>query len=249
MVEIDLNGRVSLVTGASRGLGRAIAISLATAGSKVIINYYQNDEAASTVVKEIEAIGVEVEAIKADVRDNVAVKSLLKRIIERWGKINILVNNAGIVKNELLLRLSEGEWDEVIDTSLKGAFLCSKYALRSMIEQEWGRIINISSVAALRGNYGQTNYSSAKGGLISFTRSLAREVGSRGITVNAITPGLMQTDMMQTVPESYCQDVMSRLAIPRVGTPQDVAELVTFLASNKASYITAQVIGVDGGLV
>jgi 3-oxoacyl-[acyl-carrier protein] reductase len=249
MVEIDLNGRVSLVTGASRGLGRAIAISLANAGSKVIINYYQNDEAASTVVKEIEAIGVEVEAIKADVRDNVAVKSLLKRIIERWGKINILVNNAGIVKNELLLRLSEGEWDEVIDTSLKGAFLCSKYALRSMIEQEWGRIINISSVAALRGSYGQTNYSSAKGGLISFTRSLAREVGSRGITVNAITPGLMQTDMMQTVPESYCQDVMSRLAIPRVGTPQDVAELVTFLASNKASYITAQVIGVDGGLV
>jgi 3-oxoacyl-[acyl-carrier protein] reductase len=249
MAEIDLNGRVSLVTGASRGLGRAIAISLATAGSKVIINYYQNDEAASTVVKEIEAIGVEVEAIKADVRDNVAVKSLLKRIIERWGKINILVNNAGIVKNELLLRLSEGEWDEVIDTSLKGAFLCSKYALRSMIEQEWGRIINISSVAALRGSYGQTNYSSAKGGLISFTRSLAREVGSRGITVNAITPGLMQTDMMQTVPESYCQDVMSRLAIPRVGTPQDVAELVTFLASNKASYITAQVIGVDGGLV
>ncbi len=136
-----------------------------------------------------------------------------------------------------------------MDTSLKGAFLCSKYALRSMLENEWGRIINISSVSGLRGNYGQTNYSSAKGGLISFTRSLAREVGSKGITVNAITPGMIQTDMMQTVPEKYRQEVMSRLAIPRTGTPEDIVGLVVFLASEKASYITAQIISVDGGLI
>jgi 3-oxoacyl-[acyl-carrier protein] reductase len=245
----DLDGRVALVTGGSRGLGRTIALSLALAGARVAVNYLKNEEAASSVVDAIKDIGIEALAIQADVRDSVAVKLMVRQLGDSLGKIDILVNNAGTVRNELLLRLSEEAWDEVVDTSLKGAFLCSKAVLRPMIEQGWGRIINISSVAGLRGNYGQTNYSAAKGGLISFTRSLAREVGSRGITVNAVTPGLMQTDMLQTVPEPYRQEVMSRLAIPRIGMPEDVAELVTFLSTNKAGYITAQVIGVDGGLV
>lgn len=237
------------MTGGSRGLGRTIALSLALAGARVAVNYLKNEEAASSVVDAIKDIGIEALAIQADVRDSVAVKLMVRQLGDSLGKIDILVNNAGTVRNELLLRLSEEAWDEVVDTSLKGAFLCSKAVLRPMIEQGWGRIINISSVAGLRGNYGQTNYSAAKGGLISFTRSLAREVGSRGITVNAVTPGLMQTDMLQTVPEPYRQEVMSRLAIPRIGMPEDVAELVTFLSTNKAGYITAQVIGVDGGLV
>ncbi len=249
MAEPVLKGRVALVTGASRGLGRAIVMALAAAGSRVVVNYNQSREAALRIVREIEEEGGEAVAVMADVRDDTSVKTMVKDVIKNWGKVDILVNNAGIVRNELVLRLSENDWDDVVDTSLKGAFLCSKHVLRSMIEQEWGRIINISSVAALRGNYGQTNYSAAKGGLISFTRSLAREVGSRGITVNAITPGMLQTDMMQTVPESHRQEVMSRLAIPRVGVPEDVAGLVVFLAGSGAGYITAQVIGVDGGLI
>jgi 3-oxoacyl-[acyl-carrier protein] reductase len=245
----DLHGRVALVTGGSRGLGRAISLSLAHAGAKVAVNYLKNEEAANSVVDEIKSMGVTALAIQADVRDSIAVKLMVKQLGETLGNVDILVNNAGTVRNELLLRLSEEAWDEVVDTSLKGAFLCSKAVLLPMIEKGWGRIINISSVAGLRGNYGQTNYSSAKGGLISFTRSLAREVGTRGITVNAVTPGLMQTDMLQTVPEPYRQEVMSRLAIPRIGMPEDVAELVSFLSSERAGYITAQVIGVDGGLV
>ncbi len=249
MAPQELDGRVALVTGASRGIGRAIALKLAALGARVAVNYHRHAESAGDVVAEIERRGGAAMLAQADVRDSAAVKDMINAVVRAWGRIDILVNNAGIVRNGLLLGMSDDAWDEVVDTSLRGAYLCSKFALRSMLENGRGRIVNISSVAALRGNYGQANYSAAKGGLISFSRSLAREVGSHNITVNAVTPGLIETDMMATVPDSYKKDTLSRLAIPRPGAPEEVAELVAFLAGDRAGYITAQVIGVDGGLI
>jgi 3-oxoacyl-[acyl-carrier protein] reductase len=248
-MNVNLTGKVALVTGAGRGIGRAVALALASCGAKVGVNYFRSGSDAEDVVRAAGAAGAEAQAIQADVKDEAAVKAMVKAVTARWGGLDILVNNAGLVRNEMLLAMSAASWDEVVDTSLKGAFLCSKYALRPMLDRGWGRVINISSVSALRGNYGQANYSAAKGGLISLTRSLAREVGARGVTVNAIAPGLIRTSMLDTVPEAYQKDILGRLAVPRVGEPEDVAALAVFLASEGASYITAQVIGVDGGLV
>ena len=245
----ELAGRVALVTGASRGIGAAIALKLAAGGAHIALNFNNSAASVEDVACGVREQGVEALVVQADVRDAAAVKAMIRTTLDKWGRLDILVNNAGIVKNEMLLHVSEDEWDEVVDTSLKGTYLCSKFALPSMLERRWGRIINMASVAALRGNMGQTNYSAAKGGVISFTRSLAREVGSRGITVNAIAPGMIQTDMMDTIPESFRQSTLARLAIPRPGTPQEVAELVGFLAGEGAGYITAQVINVDGGLI
>ena len=245
----ELEGKVSLVTGASRGLGRSIALKLSTLGAQVAVNYRASDEAAASLAGEIEAGGGEAMLVKADVADAGAVKAMTREIARKWGKIDILVNNAGIVKDNLLPRMPDEAWDEVLNTNLRGAYLCTKFALRYMMDQFWGRIINIASLAGLVGNVGQTNYSAAKGGLIAFTRSVAREVGSRNITANAIAPGFITTEMTDELPQEAKDAILSRIPLKRYGTPNDVAELVAFLASERASYITAQVICIDGGVI
>ncbi len=249
MEKRELEGRVALVTGASRGIGRAIALRLASLGAKVAVNYLSRDEDAKKVAGELRGLGVEAMLARADVSDADAVKAMTRSIVAAWGKIDILVNNAGITKDDLLPRMPESEWDEVMNTDLRGAYLCTRFALRSMMEQQWGRIINISSLAGLVGNRGQANYSAAKGGLIAFTKSVAREVGSRNITANAIAPGFIITDMTDTLPQEVKDDILSRIPLRRFGSAEEIAELVAFLAGERAGYITAQVICIDGGVV
>ncbi len=245
----ELEGKVALVTGASRGLGRAIAVKLASLGAKVAVNYTLREEEAGKVVKEIEGQGGEAMAIKASVADAAAVKAMFREVTGKWGTVDILVNNAGITRDNLILRMSDEAWDEVLNTNLRGAYLCIKAALRHMMGQPSGRIINISSLAGILGNAGQANYSAAKGGLIALTKSIAREVGSLNITVNAIAPGFIATEMTDKLPQETKDMILSRITLKRFGTPGDVAELVAFLASERASYITAQVIGIDGGIL
>jgi 3-oxoacyl-[acyl-carrier protein] reductase len=245
----ELEGKVSLVTGASRGLGRAIALRLASMGSRVAINYLASDEAASSLAREIKKGGGEAMLVKAHVADAKEVRTMVREIVSRWGKIDILVNNAGITRDDLLPRMADEAWDEVINTNLRGAYLCTKFAVRSMMEQFWGRVINIASLAGIVGNMGQANYSAAKGGLIAFTKSVARELGSRNITVNAIAPGFVTTEMTDKLPQETRDVILSRIPLKRFGSPEDIAELTAFLASERASYITAQVICIDGGVV
>jgi 3-oxoacyl-[acyl-carrier protein] reductase len=248
MMVKEFEGKISLVTGASRGLGKAIALKLASLGSKVAVNYMTSEAEANKVAEEIKNMGGETLLVKANVADAVLVKSMVREIVDRWGRIDILVNNAGIVKDNLLLRMSDQAWDDVINTNLRGAYLCTKLVLRYMTGQSWGRIINISSLAGLMGNAGQANYSAAKAGLIAFTKSVAREVGSLNITVNAIAPGFIVTDMTDRLPQETKDAILPRIALKRFGKPDDVAELVAFLASERAGYITAQVITIDGGV-
>lgn len=243
-----LKGKNAIVTGGSRGIGKAIALELAQNGANIIINYTSNKEAAEKTVKEIQQLGVKALAICCDVRDADAIKKMIDRIEEDFDTIDILVNNAGITRDNLLLRMKEEEWQQVMDVNLKGVFLCTKAVIRKMIKQKQGRIINISSVVGVIGNAGQANYSASKAGVIGFTKSIAREVSTKGINVNAVAPGFIDTDMTAILSEDIKENLLNNIPLKRFGKPEDVANLVVFLSSDKSNYITGEVINVDGGM-
>jgi len=245
---VSLEGRVAIVTGASRGIGRAIALRLARLGAKVVVNYRSSQVEAEAVVEAIEKAGGEAVAVQADISIAPDAGRLAKAALDVFGRVDILVNNAGITRDTLLVRMSEADWDHVLDTNLKGAFHCTKAVLRPMMRQRYGRIINISSIAGVRGNAGQTNYSAAKAGLIGFTKSLAKEVGSRNITANAVAPGYIETELTADLSDGIREAAQEMAALGRIGTPEDVAGAVAFLVSDDAGFITGEVLQVDGGL-
>ncbi len=243
-----LENKIALVTGASTGIGRQIAITLAGEGAYVVVNYIGPKEAADEVIATIEAEGGQAEAYECWVNDFAAVEEMIKSLIKKLGRIDILVNNAGITRDDLLMRMSEKAFDDVIDTNLKGSFNTMRHIARPMLKQRGGSIINISSVSGVIGNAGQMNYCASKAGIIGMTKSMARELASRNIRVNAVAPGVIDTDMTKAMPDSAKEALVSQVPLGKMGQPQDIANAVAFLASDMASYITGHVICVDGGM-
>lgn len=243
-----LSNRVAIVTGASRGIGRAIALAMARAGADIIVNYASNDGAAAEVADLIKAAGRKALLFKADVADPQEADNLIKAAKAEFGRIDILVNNAGINRDSLIIKMKDEDWDAVLSVNLKGAFNCARSAIREMVKNQYGRIINISSVVGLTGNVGQANYAAAKAGLLGMTRALAKELSSRNITVNAVAPGFINTDMTAGLPEKVTEKLLAQIPMKRFGDPEEIAGLVVFLATDAASYITGQTIAVDGGM-
>jgi 3-oxoacyl-[acyl-carrier protein] reductase len=244
----DLSGKAALVTGGSRGIGRSIALALAAHGANVAINYATNSAAAEQTARDIGGEGKAI-TLAGDVADPAAAARLVDDTVAAFGRIDILVNNAGVTNDDLILRMSEDEWDRVIDTNLKGTFSVTKAALRPMVRQRWGRIISVSSVAGMVGNAGQANYAAAKAGIIGLTKSIAKEVASRNITANVIAPGFVDTEMTAALTEAQREEIMRMVAVGRTATPEDIAPAAVFLASDEAAYVTGHVLTVDGGLV
>lgn len=240
--------KIVLVTGAGRGIGASIAKRFASEGAEVIVNYSGNDEAVQKTVDEITATGGQAQKYKCSVNDSESVKVMIDEIIKEFGRIDILVNNAGITKDGLMLRMTDEDFDRVIDVNLKGTFNCTKYVSKYMLKQKSGKIINISSVVGLSGNAGQVNYSASKAGIIGITKSAAKELSSRGITVNAVAPGYVDTDMTKVLSDNIRNEILKNIPLQRMGNVEDISNCVAFLASEDASYITGQVISVDGGM-
>ena len=245
---MNLSNRVAIVTGGGRGIGRTIALKLAEVGATVVVNDIGEASPVDSVAEEIKAMGGQSLAVLADVSSSSDVARLVEETIAAYGKVDILVNNAGIARDQLIIRMSDEDWDRVLSVNLKGAFLCARAVLRHMIKQRWGRIISIASIVGLVGNPGQANYASAKAGIIGFTRTVAKEVAARGITANAIAPGFIDTEMTQRLEEDWKQQLKKQIPLGYFGSPRDVAEAVAFLASEEARYITGQVLSVDGGM-
>ena len=245
---MNLTGKTALVTGGSRGIGRAICLELARLGANVAVNYAGNSAAAEETVAACQALGVDAFAIQASVADSEAVTAMFLTVLERFGHLDILVNNAGITKDNLALRIKDADFDAVVDTNLKGAFLCMKAAYRPMMKQRYGRIINMSSIVGLRGNAGQANYAASKAGLIGMSKSIAKELASRNVTVNLVAPGFIDTDMTAALPEAAKAAMLQSIPMARLGQPEDVAHAVAFFASDEAAYVTGQVLCVDGGM-
>lgn len=246
---LDLTGRVAVVTGSSRGIGRAIALKLASQGAKVVVNYNSSPEAAQEVVGQILDQGGEAVAVQADVRDAEQAKNLIDAALQTFEHLDILVNNVGVTRDSLLMRMKEDDWDVVLETNLKGTFNCTKAAQRPMIKQRYGRIINITSVSGVAGQVGQANYSASKAGVIGFTKAVARELGARNVTVNAVAPGYVPTDQTADLPQELIDYILELTPMKRPGTAEEIANAVSFLASDEASYVTGQVLGVDGGMM
>ena len=243
-----VEGKHALVTGASKGIGRASALRIAELGIKVAVNYNSSPDEAEQVAREIRDMGGEAFTVHADVSDLAQVNRMVDAVLERWGAVDILVNNAGIIDDGLMIRMADDQWRRVMQVNLDGAFFCARALLRQMLRLRWGRIINIGSVVGIRGNAGQVNYAASKAGMIGLTKSLAKEVATRGITVNTVTPGYVKTDTVDVLPQKLKDEVLSRIPMGRFGMPDEIARIVAFLASEQSDYITGQVISVDGGL-
>ena len=242
-------GRVAIVTGGGRGIGRAIAVRLAKEGADVAISYRGNDETAQESAKLVREAGAKCEMFKGDVASQEDVDALFKGVDEAFGRVDILVNNAGITRDNLIMRMKEAEFDEVLRTNLKGTYLCTRAVLRKMVRARWGRIVNVSSVVGLVGNAGQANYAASKAGLIGFTKSVAREVAQRSITVNAVAPGYVETELTGSLPDKVKVQILEQVPMGRFGEPEEISEVVAFLAGEGAGYVTGQTITVDGGMV